>query len=234
MANIPILSNLSIPNVMLGYTTIATANGTTTLVVGSNFLQYFTGTANQNCDMPNVTTLELGQTWKIVNNSTGSVTIRTSTGVTIVVLSANETAFISCILLTGTTPSSWDYAKLLKTPVDINAAQTLASKRINPRLQSVSSASTVTPDADANDMVVITAQAVALTIANPSGTPVNGQPMIIRLKDNGTARAITWGSQYRGIGTALPSTTTISKTIYFTMIYNSADTKWDVVFNAEL
>ena len=100
---------------------------------------------------------------------------------------------------------------------------------INPRVQSVTSSATVTADADANDLVVITAQAEGLTLANPTGTPVQGQPLMIRIKDNGTSRSITYGSQFRALGVTLPTATTISKTTYLGCIYNATDTKWDVV-----
>lgn len=97
-----------------------------------------------------------------------------------------------------------------------------------PNLQSTASAATVTP-VTANQMVVITAQAAALTLANPTGTWVQGQRMVVRLKDNGTARAITFGSNYRPMGVALPTTTVVNKTMYMHFIYNSTDTKWDLV-----
>ena len=95
-------------------------------------------------------------------------------------------------------------------------------------VQSVTSSATVTPLVT-DDEVIITAQAVALTLANPSGTAVQGQVMMIRIKDDATTRAITYGSEYRAIGVTLPTTTTVSKTHYIGMIYNATDTKWDVV-----
>lgn len=101
-----------------------------------------------------------------------------------------------------------------------------------PAIQSVISSATVTPTF-ADDQVIITAQAVALNLANPTGTAADGYGISIRIKDNGTARAITYGTQYRAIGVTLPSTTVISKTLYLGMIYNSADTKWDVVAVAQ-
>jgi hypothetical protein len=107
--------------------------------------------------------------------------------------------------------------------------QTLTNKRITMRVQSVVSSATVTPNADNDDVVKITAQAVGLTLSNPSGTPTDMQPITIRIKDNATARAITYGAQYRAIGITLPTTTTISKTTYLGMIWNSDDSKWDVV-----
>lgn len=97
-----------------------------------------------------------------------------------------------------------------------------------PNIQSVTSAATVTPTTT-NDEVVVTAQAVALALSNPTGTAVQGQSLIIRIKDNGTERSITYDTQYRAIGVTLPSTTVISKTLYLGFIYNSNDTKWDCI-----
>lgn len=62
--------------------------------------------------------------------------------------------------------------------------------RTLPSVQSVVSAATVTPTAN-DDIVVITAQAAALTLANPTGTWSQGKDLMIRIKDDGTARAIT-------------------------------------------
>ena len=98
----------------------------------------------------------------------------------------------------------------------------------SPAIQAVTSSATVTPTFD-DDMVKVTAQAAALALANPTGTPIQGLGVVIRIKDNGTARAISYGTQYRAIGVTLPTTTVISKTLYLAMIYNSDDTKWDVV-----
>lgn len=97
-----------------------------------------------------------------------------------------------------------------------------------PRVQVVTSAATVTP-ISTNDLIKITAQAAALTLANPTGTFVEGQDFLIRIKDDGTARAITFDTKYRAIGVTLPTTTTISKTMYLGVIYNATDDKFDVV-----
>ena len=97
-----------------------------------------------------------------------------------------------------------------------------------PRVQSVTSSATVTPTST-NDLVKITAQATGLTIANPTGTMSEGQAMIIRIKDNGTAQTIAFDTNYRAIGVTLPTTTTISKTIYIGLVWNDTDTKFDVL-----
>jgi hypothetical protein len=98
-------------------------------------------------------------------------------------------------------------------------------------IQAVASASTVTPTF-LNDQVNITALAVACQLLNPTGTAIE-KGIVVRIKDNGTARALTYDTQYRAVGVTLPSTTVISKTLYLGMIYNSTDTKWDVVAVAQ-
>lgn len=119
----------------------------------------------------------------------------------------------------------------LASQADLQAALDAKQPRA-PNLQSVTSAGTVTPTF-ANDLVKITAQAAALTLANPTGTAIEGIGIAIRIKDNGTARAITYGTQYRAIGVTLPITTVINKTLYLGCVWNDTDTKLDVVAVAQ-
>lgn len=117
----------------------------------------------------------------------------------------------------------------------ISSTNTLTNKRITKRVQSVADAATITPNADSDDCVDITAIAQAFTIANPSGTPTNFQQIIIRIKDNGTARGITWGNGYVAGGVALPTTTVLSKILTLGFIYNTANAlnKWQLVASAQ-
>jgi hypothetical protein len=110
-----------------------------------------------------------------------------------------------------------------------SATATLTNKRITPRVGTTASSATPTPDADAHDIYTVTALAAGATFAAPSGTPVNGQSLIIRIKDNGGAQTLAFNAIYRAVGATLPTTTTVSKTMYLGMIFNSADTKWDVL-----
>lgn len=63
----------------------------------------------------------------------------------------------------------------------------------------------------------------------PLGIPVDGQKLIIRIKDNGSAQTISWNAIWRPIGVTLPTVTVAGKITYIGCIYNNADTKWDVV-----
>jgi hypothetical protein len=102
------------------------------------------------------------------------------------------------------------------------------SSRIKPRLSSAASGD-ISPDISATDMYIRTALSAAIAINAPIGTPVNGERLTFRFKDNGTARALTWNGIFRALNVTIPTTTVISKTLYVAAIYNSDDTKWDVV-----
>jgi hypothetical protein len=107
--------------------------------------------------------------------------------------------------------------------------ETLTNKRIDPRVTSAASASSLTPDISASDVYAYTALAAGLTINAPTGTPVDGDKLIFRLLDNGTSRALTWDATYTVIGVTLPTATTINKTTYVGCIYNANNTRWDVI-----
>jgi hypothetical protein len=111
--------------------------------------------------------------------------------------------------------------------------QTLTDKRITPRVNTSADAATHTINSDTTDLYTITAQAQAFTMATPSGTPTQGQRLMIRIKDNGTARAITWttgsAGAFRALGITLPTTTVLSKTHYIGAVYNTTDSRWDVL-----
>lgn len=107
--------------------------------------------------------------------------------------------------------------------------QTLTNKRIDPRVVSAASASSLTPSIATADQYAYTALAANLTINAPTGTPVDGNKLIFRILDNGTSRTLTWNATYTAIGVTLPTATTISKTTYVGCIYNAANTRWDVI-----
>tara|TARA_R110002167_G_scaffold352273_2_gene565176 strand:+ start:14142 stop:16244 length:2103 start_codon:yes stop_codon:yes gene_type:complete len=106
------------------------------------------------------------------------------------------------------------------------------TKIIVPNIVTTPSVATLTIDASITNQYNVTALAVAMTIAVPT-LPTDGQTLKIRIKDNGTARALTWNAIFRAIGTTLPTATTASKTIYVGAIYNLDDTKWDIVAVSE-
>lgn len=100
--------NFSANSAIAGYTTTVTAAGTTTLTVGSTQQQFFTGATTQTVQMPVTSTLVLGQSYYIVNNSSGVVTVQSSGSNTILAMAGSTAATFTCILTSGTTAASWN------------------------------------------------------------------------------------------------------------------------------
>lgn len=93
------------------YATTVTAAGTTILTVASPKRQYFTGTTTQICRLPVATTLELGTTYEIVNESTGLVTINEGDGTDFtppLTVPSQSILSITCTNI-GTTQGVWGY-----------------------------------------------------------------------------------------------------------------------------
>jgi hypothetical protein len=102
-----------------------------------------------------------------------------------------------------------------------------------PRFERLASSATPTPNIDTTDMYILTGLAVPATFGAPTGTPGEGQRLLMRMRDNGVARALTWNAMYRGIGVALPTTTIAGKWLYLTFIYDDTDSKWDYTGKAQ-
>jgi hypothetical protein len=108
----------------------------------------------------------------------------------------------------------------------------LTSLGVIRRTGSVASSATPTINTDAVDLFEITALAVAITsmTTNLSGTPADGQTLIVSITDNGSPRAITWGASFEASGNvSLPTTTVTSTRMDVGFIWNAATSKWRCV-----
>ena len=94
---------------MTGYTTTACAGGTTTLIAASTYMQYFTGAASEIVVLPDVSTLALGWSFHVCNNSTYTIYVQASGGQTVTALIPGLTAHVTCLAITGSMASCWDY-----------------------------------------------------------------------------------------------------------------------------
>lgn len=95
-----------------------------------------------------------------------------------------------------------------------------------PRVASIASSATPSINASTTDIFEITALAAAITGVTVTGTPSDGQVLTVRIKDNATPRAITWGASFVAGGVALLTTTAASKTHLNNFRYDSAAAKW--------
>ena len=113
-----------------------------------------------------------------------------------------------------------------------SATATLTNKRITPRVTSIVSEATPTFNTDNCDAVNITALGTAITnmSTNVTGTPTNFQKLLMRIKDDGTARAISsWGSLFEPKGVALPDTTVAGKVLTLGFLWDTVTSKWGLI-----
>jgi hypothetical protein len=162
--------------------------------------------ANGGTGVANSSTITLGGNLTLSGAFTTTVTVSANTTVTL--------------------PTTGTLATLAGT-------ETLTNKRVTPRATTSGTTSgNQTPTGDSSDQYIMTGLTGAITMLAPSGTPTNGQKLVLRFLDNGTGRGITWTTSaggYRALGTTLPTTTVANKTIYVGCIYNSTSVFWDVV-----
>jgi hypothetical protein len=109
-----------------------------------------------------------------------------------------------------------------------SATETYSNKRVVPRVSQATTTATLIVNFDSSDVHVITAQSGGLAIS-VGGTPTAGQAMVLRIKDDGTSRALTWAANFRGLSEPLPAATIPGETLYLTFRYNAADAKIDLV-----
>jgi hypothetical protein len=201
-----------------GYATTDTAAGTTTLVVGSAYTQRFTGTTTQTIVMPVVSTLpQTGWGVRIVNESTGLLTVNSSGANLITTIPPGTSAVITCILITGTTAASW-YTSLQGGPlayqcrawVNFNGTGTVAI-RASGNVSSITDNGTgdytvnfTTAMPDANYAVALSVQNSAGGTQNPntyssggtSGTPAQTTSALRIVTGNATTGAGVDNAQF--------------------------------------
>lgn len=113
----------------------------------------------------------------------------------------------------------------------IDGTQTLTNKRMNPRVVTESDATTWTPAGDTSDLSYQsnTQGTGTLTMAAPSGTPVNGQKLWLKIKST-NVQTYSWNAIYvSGSTVTLPTVSTAAKIDNIGFVYDSVNSKWECV-----
>ena len=221
---------------------IAAANSTTNGYMSSAYATKLDGIAAGATNVTNTNQLVNGAgylTSAVTSFSAGTTGLTPSSATTGVVTlagtlaTANGGTGLTSFTLNGipyaNTTTTLNTGSALGFDGTVLTAPTMGSTRIDPRTVTVADTATLTPDISADDQFNITAQAQALTVAAPIGTPVDGNKLIIRIFDNGISQAISWNATYTVVGTTLPTATVANKMTYVGCIYNAENTRWDVV-----
>jgi hypothetical protein len=115
--------------------------------------------------------------------------------------------------------------------VQANSAYAAANTKL-PRVVTIADATSITVNADLTDLAIQINTQVAgtLTINSTTGTPVNGQKIIIRVQCANT-QTLSFNAIFAGSNdTVLPPTTTgFNKSDYMGFMYNTAASKWQLV-----
>lgn len=183
---------------------------------------YFTGVlaGDITAVMPNGTIDGQQITLSLQQDSTGSrrLTLPANTYVAntgSISLSTSANAIDVIVFSWRSTNSKW-----------VEVSRSLRDIQTTPlRVKTVASVSAVyTPNVDTTDLALIASPGANFTIANPTGTPVDGQRLQIRVTSSATGRVPTWGAIYAAqVGQTLPSTVLPnSSVITFTFQYNAA------------
>lgn len=106
-----------------------------------------------------------------------------------------------------------------------SSTTTFTNKTITQRVITTTDDATAVIDVTLTDVYELTAVANATTFST-TGTPLDGQNIIIRFKDAGVAKGLTWDAIFVAIGVTLPTTTVAGKWHYVGVKYNSNAVKF--------
>ncbi len=191
---------------LTGFTTTATAGGTTTLTNASSYYQVFTGTSNQTVQLPATSTLQQGWSFHIVNNSTGTLTVQTSTAVSLGTVPPGVTAMPTAQTITGNTATDWEFGYTDFSTLTGTGANVLA---VSPTLTDPSIIGAITEDiftiTDGAAFEVDPANgSIQLITLGANRTPkatnfLAGESLTLMVND-GTAYTLTWTDATWGSG----------------------------------
>ena len=103
------------------------------------------------------------------------------------------------------------------------------NKRITSRVVTTTDDASAEIDTDITDVYDLSAIANATTFTL-TGTPTDGQKLMIRFKDAGTTKGLTW-TGFTAIGVTLPTDTTATKQHYVGCVYNgtTGTPRWECI-----
>ena len=109
--------NTALNNIDLSVQNIVTTGGTTTFTAATPYFTIFTGTSNQTLVLPDATTLPLGKTFVVDNDSTGTITVKDGSGASFeVIISGGIHNFV--LDSNGSVAGTWVRYSLIPSEVE--------------------------------------------------------------------------------------------------------------------
>jgi len=222
-----------------GFTTTATAAGTTVLSNTSTSYQIFTGATTQTITLPNTSTLATGWFFEIQNNSTGSLTINSSTAVNIVpatVAIAGTSVRVTCISIADNTAAAWDVEVVgFSSFTGTGAFARSLSPTITTPSITYSTSAAITAGTNAQGQGALTSDynVVTTTTANPSGVtlPTGATGRVVTVVNRGT-NPITIYPATGGVIDALTTNAAITLPVGRELTFKaSSATQWYSTYN---
>ena len=109
----------------------------------------------------------------------------------------------------------------------ISSTNTLTNKAITQRVVTTTDDATAVIDVAVTDVYELSAIANNTTFSF-TGSPTDGQKFMVRYKDAGVSKTLTW-TGFVAIGITLPVATTASKWGYVGVVYNSAASAYHAI-----
>ena len=196
---------------LLGYTSTATAAGTTTLTNTSSQYQLFTGSTTQTITLPVTSTLDEGWSFHIVNNSTGNLTVNSSGGNLVTTIISGVTAMITCIGTTLTIAADWepgftDFQSLTGSGSVVLGTSPIITNAAISQSNAVRAAGTLALAFANIPFVQVTPNATGTFTTN---VPVVGTTCtLIVLTSGTTSYTMTFGTGFKSTGTLATGTVT--------------------------
>jgi len=168
--------------------------------------------------------------WTASGSTTRNITAPAQSKAYIVI---NATGGTQSIVIRGVGPTTGvTIPPGIKALVVWNGSDFIAVAYSAPRVVAIANATSITMNADTTDVATQdNSQAVGtLTVNAPSGTPYNGQRLILRLQST-NVQTFSWNAIFAGSSDLLLPTTSSggSKDDYMGFMYNSTATKWQLV-----
>lgn len=137
----------------------------------------------------------------------------------------------SDVTITGSGTETYVYPIAGDVLLGRDSVDIVTNKRITARVTTEVSSATPTINTDNSDAHTITILATDITsmTTNLSGSPTDFQKLTVRIKDDGTIRAITWGASFDNGISLLPTTTIATATLTVDLMYNSILGKWECI-----